>query len=87
MAEQQNDPTPSDTGNMESVREGEDALGERAGEGGYGNDTGFATGTSAPRDDADSAEGGTSAREQQTSDTYRDAGQGHDSLDTTSGTH
>ena len=87
MAEQQNDPTPPDAGSTESVREGEDAMGERAGEGGYGNDTGFATGSRAPRDDdAGSVEGGTSAREQQTSDTYRDAGQGHDSLDTTSGT-
>lgn len=92
MAEQQNRPTPPNTaspntGSTESVREGEDAMGERAGEGGYGNDTGFATGTSAPRDDAaDAAAGGTSGREQQTSDTYRDAGQGHTSRDAAGGT-
>lgn len=53
------------------AREGED---ERMGEGGYGNDTGFATGSVAPRDDEDEAAdaGGRSAREQQTTDTYDD---------------
>ena len=53
------------------AREGED---ERRGEGGYGNDTGFATGSVAPRDDEDESAdaGGRSAREQATSDTYRD---------------
>ncbi|GJG87371.1 hypothetical protein tb265_25520 [Gemmatimonadetes bacterium T265] len=53
------------------AREGED---ERRGEGGYGNDTGFATGSVAPRDDEDEGAdaGGLSAREQQASDTYRD---------------
>ncbi len=53
------------------AREGED---ERRGEGGYGNDTGFATGSVAPRDDEDESAdaGGLSAREQQASDTYRD---------------
>ncbi len=52
------------------AREGED---ERRGEGGYGNDTGFATGSVAPRDDEDEGAdaGGLSAREQQASDTYR----------------
>ena len=75
MAEQANDPTPrrpanaesvesaaenaGDAQNVESVREG---MSERAGEGGYGNDTGFATGTRAPRD---GEEGGTSGREDQ----------------------
>jgi len=60
---------------QDAAREGHS---ERAGEGGYGNDTGFATGTQAPRDDdgGGSVEGGTSAREEQTSNTYRDAGQG-----------
>ncbi len=54
------------------AREGED---ERRGEGGYGNDTGFATGSVAPRDDEDenADAGGLSAREQQASDTYRDS--------------
>ncbi len=53
------------------ARRGED---ERRGEGGYGNDTGFATGSVAPRDDEDEGAdaGGLSAREQQASDTYRD---------------
>ena len=51
---------------------------ERAGEGGYGNDTGFATGTQGSREDdgGGSVDAGTSGREQQTSNTYRDAGQG-----------
>ena len=68
-----------DTGD-ESAREGHS---ERAGEGGYGNDTGFATGTQGSReqdsredDGGGSVDGGTSGREQQTSDTYRDTGQG-----------
>lgn len=54
------------------ARDGED---ERRGEGGYGNDTGFATGSVAPRDDEDESAdaGGLSAREQQASDTYRDS--------------
>lgn len=80
MAESPNPPsrTPSQpTGDAsdETAREG---VSERGGEGGYGNDTGFATGTEAPRD---SDQGGLSEREQETSDTYRDAGQGHHSLD------
>jgi hypothetical protein len=60
---------------QESAREGHS---ERAGEGGYGNDTGFATGTQGSRenDAGGSVDAGTSAREQQTSNTYRDAGQG-----------
>ena len=85
MAEQSNDQAPTPDASTQSTgggvtdnapsggagREGED---ERRGEGGYGNDTGFATGSVAPRDDEDEAEdaGGLSAREQQTSDTYRD---------------
>ncbi|MDQ6926574.1 MAG: hypothetical protein M3154_10105 [Candidatus Eremiobacteraeota bacterium] len=65
-------PAPDNQAPPEGVaREGED---ERMGEGGYGNDTGFATGSVAPRDDEDEAAdaGGRSAREQQTTDTYDD---------------
>lgn len=89
MAEQLNDQAPTPDANTQSTgpdytdnrpggaaagatgREGED---ERRGEGGYGNDTGFATGSVAPRDDEDESAdaGGLSAREQQTSDAYRD---------------
>jgi hypothetical protein len=85
MAEQSNDQAPTPDANTQSTgggytdnqpgggagRAGED---ERRGEGGYGNDTGFATGSVAPRDDDDESAdaGGLSAREQQTSDTYRD---------------
>lgn len=85
MAESQNTPSrtpsqpasqPMDNTSDETAREG---VSERGGEGGYGNDTGFATGTEAPRD---SDQGGLSEREQETSDTYRDAGQGRTSPDT-----
>lgn len=65
-------PSPDNQAPPDGVaRQGED---ERRGEGGYGNDTGFATGSVAPRDDEDESAdaGGRSAREQQTSDTYRD---------------
>ena len=69
MAESQNDPSripsqPADDPSPDSAREG---VSERGGEGGYGNDTGFATGTEAPRD---RDQGGLSAREQHTNDTY-----------------
>ena len=74
---------PSGTPNTgdERAREGHS---DRAGEGGYGNDTGFATGTQGSREEGSREDdgggsvddGGTSAREQQTSDTYRDTGQG-----------
>lgn len=57
-----------DVAREDVAREG---VSERGGEGGYGNDTGFATGTEAPRD---RDQGGLSEREQDTSDTYRDAG-------------
>ena len=77
MAEQQNQQTPSQpapSGGSDSAREG---VSERGGEGGYGNDTGFATGTEGARDDdgGGSVDAGTSGREQQTSNTYGDAGQ------------
>jgi hypothetical protein len=63
----------------ESGREGHS---ERAGEGGYGNDTGFATGTQASREDdgGGAVDAGTSVREEQTSNTYRDTGQGRGTL-------
>ena len=96
MADQQDnvrDPNArdQDAGNVaggsaagDAAREGHS---ERAGEGGYGNDTGFATGTQGSREDdgGGSVDAGTSAREQQTSNTYRDAGQGHGSPDATEG--
>lgn len=71
-AESAGSPPPDNQAPEHGVaREGED---ERRGEGGYGNDTGFATGSVAPRDDDDEGAdtGGLSAREQQASDTYRD---------------
>lgn len=75
--EQQSQPADDAAAGQGSVREG---ASERGGEGGYGNDTGFATGTEAPRGDDPGessdgdADGGTSQREQQTRDTYRDDG-------------
>ena len=85
MAESQNNPAsipsqPMDNASDETAREG---VSERGGEGGYGNDTGFATGTEAARDNdaGGSVDGGLSGREQQTANTYRDAGQGQGSLD------
>ncbi len=62
-------------GGDEAAREGHS---ERAGEGGYGNDTGFATGTQGSREDdgGGRVDAGTSGREEQTSNTYRDTGQG-----------
>ncbi len=61
----QSQPTPP--AEPDAAREGHS---ERAGEGGYGNDTGFATGTQAPRDEG---QGGLSAREEQANQTYGDA--------------
>ncbi len=63
----------------EAAREGHS---ERAGEGGYGNDTGFATGTQGSREDdgGGRVDAGTSGREEQTSNTYRDTGQGRGTL-------
>lgn len=96
MAEQQNPSTPSQPEAPEGPESAREGVSERGGEGGYGNDTGFATGTQAATDDerpvgpgdrhADGGgvAGGQSGREQQVSDTYRDAGQGGDSLDGTS---
>jgi hypothetical protein len=66
-------------GGQEAAREGHS---ERAGEGGYGNDTGFATGTQGSREDdgGGTVDAGTSGREEQTSNTYRDTGQGRGTL-------
>lgn len=62
---------PAPTPTPDAAREG---VSERGGEGGYGNDTGFATGTQAPRDD--DAQGGLSGREERARAAGSDAGQG-----------
>jgi hypothetical protein len=76
--QQQGDRQQGDAGQAGEEQVAREGHSERAGEGGYGNDTGFATGTQGSRDDdgGGSVDGGTSAREQQTSNTYRDTGQG-----------
>ena len=97
MADPQNASTPSQPASAPSPDSAREGVSERGGEGGYGNDTGFATGTEAPTDGQTGGPGdrhhdgggdaaaGQSGREAQVSNTYRDAGQGHGSLDATEG--
>ena len=97
MADPQNAATPSQPAPAPSPDSAREGVSERGGEGGYGNDTGFATGTEAPtdgqtggpgdrhHDGGGDANAGQSGREAQVNATYGDAGQAHGSPDATEG--